>query len=202
MCINKHLFASVDTVLKDSLESILNLRILHLWKDSKGPNDKDCACLLLFAAFKGGKVATSDLKNEEGLYVEICSKIGCSKKEKKEIETILGSDMMAGFFYPLDHSYIFHHDILTRLVLLAFAKDQEELILEHAEMNVLSKILQPQKSKIPLSLVVNEKALLSILIPRILKKNAVAEWTNHVAMQTEKLRKELKKVPANEDGKE
>lgn len=204
MCVNKHLFASADTLLSDSLENVLKMRIDFHAKGSTGPNSKDFVCLLLFAAFFGGKVSLGDFRKKEGnkrkeeVYVSICSKKGCSIKEENEIGELLKSDELSGFFYPLGDSYIFHHKVLTPLLLSIIAKEDEVLVLKHAELHVLFKVLQPQKSKYPFSVTVSEKALLSELIPRIWKKppSDIAKWKEHVVMQSEKLKKQLENPPS------
>lgn len=209
MCVNKHLFASADNLLSDSFENILKMRIEFQAKDSTGPNSKDYVCLLLFAAFFGGKVSLGDFrkkecsKRKEDAYVDICSKKGCSVKGENEIGEFLRSDELRGFFYPLRDAYIFHHKVLTPLLLSMIAKENEVLVLKHAELDVLLKVLQPQKSKYPFSVTVSEKALLSELIPRIWKEapNNITKWKQHVVMQSEKLKKQLENPPSSDKEK-
>lgn len=209
MCVNKHLFASADNLLSDSFENILKMRIEFQAKDSTGPNSKDYVCLLLFAAFFGGKVSLGDFRKEEcskekeDAYVDICSKKGCSVKGEIDIGVLLRSDDLSGFFYPLRDAYIFHHKVLTPLLLSMIAKENEVLVLKHAELDVLLKVLQPQKSKYPFSVTVSEKALLSELIPRIWKEapNNITKWKQHVVMQSEKLKKQLENPPSSDKEK-
>ncbi|XP_061182669.1 uncharacterized protein LOC133191024 [Saccostrea echinata] len=192
---NKSLFVNADTVLSDSLESVLKMRILHLRKDSKGALDKDFGSILIFAAFCGGKVSVQDFVDKESVYVEICSKIGCSKKGVKEIEGLLNMHEMGSYFYPLRGCYIFHHKILTALILSSTVKDNEELVLQHADLDVLYRTLQSQKSKYPLCVKVSEKSLTS-LTDRIGKEtpDVIGKWQNHVIMQSEKPKKRLMKA--------
>lgn len=208
MCVNKHLFASADTLLSDSLENVLKMRIDFDAKDSTGPNSKDFVCLLLFAAFSGGKISLEDFrkkgdKRKEEVYVSICSRKGCSIKEENKIGELLRSDELSGFFYPLGDAYVFHHKVLTPLLLSMIAKEDEVLVLKHAELDVLFKVLQPQKSKYPFAVTVSENALLSELIPRIWKEplNAIAKWKQHVVMQSEKLKKQLENPPSSDGEK-
>lgn len=209
MCVNKHLFASADNVISDSLENILKMRIDFHAKGSTSPDSKDYVCLLLFAAFFGGKVSLGDFrkkecsKRKEEAYVDICSKKGCSVKEENDIGELLRSDELSGFFYPLRDAYIFHHKVLTPLLLSMIAKENEVLVLKHAELDVLLKVLQPQKSRYSFSVTVSEKALLSELIPRIWKEapNDIAKWKQHVVMQSEKLKKQLENPPSDGEKK-
>lgn len=195
---NRHLFASVDNVLSDSLENTLKMRISFLRKDSTGPKDKDYAILLTFAALNGGKVSLEDFTTRESKYVDLCSKMGCSAKNKEEIEGLLNTHEMEGFLYPLkDGWYIFHHTILTALILSQTAIDFEAFVMEHAELNVLFWMLQPRKAKtqVPFTVSLNEKSL-SALVKRISQEepNTIAKWQSHVVMQNEKLQRELKEA--------
>lgn len=207
MLVNKHLFASADTLLSDSLENVLKMRIDFLAKDSTGPNSKDFVCLLLFAAFFGGKISLEDFrkkgdKRKEEVYVSICSRKGCSIKEENKIGELLRSDELSGFFYPLEDAYVFHHKVLTPLLLSIIAKEDEVLVLKHAELDVLLKVLQPQKSKYPFAVTVSENALLSDLIPRIWEApEVIGKWKRHVVMQSEKLKKQLENPPSSDGEK-
>lgn len=207
MCVNRHLFASADNVISDSLENVLKMRIGFLAKDSTGPNSKDFVCLLLFAAFFGGKISLEDFrkkgdKRKEEVYVSICSSKGCSRKEENKIGELLGSNELSGFFYPLGDTYVFHHKVLTPLLLSIIAKEDEVLILKHAELDVLLKVLQPQKSKYPFAVTVSENALLSDLIPRIWEApEVIGKWKQHVVMQSGKLKKQLENPPSSDGEK-
>eukprot|EP00105_Crassostrea_gigas_P026897 XP_011448024.1 PREDICTED: uncharacterized protein LOC105342697 isoform X2 [Crassostrea gigas] len=208
MCVNKHLFASADNLLSDSFENILKMRIDFQAKQSTGQNSKDFVCLLLFAAFFGGKISLRDFRKKEcskikeDAYVNICSKKGCSAKGENDIGELLRSDELSGFFYPLKDCYVFHHKILTPLLLSMTAQEDEILVLKHAELDVLFKVLQPQKSKYPFAVTVSEKALLSDLIPRIWEApNVIAKWKRHVVMQSEKLKKQLENPPSLDEEK-
>lgn len=109
---------------------------------------------------------------------------------------------MSGYFYPLRDSYIFHHKVLTPLLLSMIAKENEILVLKHAELDVLLKVLQPQKSKYPFAVTVSEKALLSDLIPRIWEApEVIGKWKQHVVMQSEKLKKQLENPPSSDGEK-
>lgn len=209
MCVNRHLFASADNVISDNLENILKMRIDFHATSSTGSDSKDYVCLLLFAAFFGGKLSLGDFrkkecsKRKEDAYVDICSKKGCRIRPENDIGELLRSDELSGYFYPLRDSYIFHHKVLTPLLLSMIAKENEILVLKHAELDVLLKVLQPQKSKYPFAVIVSEKALLSDLIPRIWKEppNVIAKWKQHVVMQSEKLKKQLENPPSSDGEK-
>ncbi|XP_062579168.1 uncharacterized protein LOC134241095 [Saccostrea cucullata] len=192
---NRFLFVNAGMAISDSLEEVLKMRITHLRKDSTGPLDKDFASLLIFAAFTGGKVSVQDFVDKELMYVGICSKVGCSKKGDKEIEGFLNMHEMLGYLYPLRDCYVFHHKVLTTLILSVMMKDSEEFVLQHADLNVLYRTLQPQKSKYPVCVKVNEKSLAS-LADRICKEtpDVIGKWQKHVIMQSEKIKKRLVKA--------
>lgn len=208
MCVNRHLFASADNVISDNLENILKMRIEFHAKSSTGSDSKDYVCLLLFAALFGGKVSLEDFrkkecsKRKEDAYVDICSKKGCKIRPENDIGELLRSDELSGYFYPLRDSYIFHHKFLTPLLLSMTAKENETLVLKNAELDVLFKVLQPQKSKYPFAVTVSEKALLSDLIPRIWEApEVIGKWKQHVVMQSEKLKKQLENPPSSDGEK-
>ncbi|XP_078332163.1 uncharacterized protein LOC111134856 isoform X2 [Crassostrea virginica] len=198
MSVNRHLFASADTLLGDSLESVLKMRITHLWKETKEQVHKDYVALLAFTACSGGRVSIKDFEKgkEDKKYVGICSRIGCSKKLQDEVDLMLKSKEMHGFLHPLGpDSYIFHHKILTPLVLSVFTKDNASLVAEHADLDVLFKVLQPLKAKYPMSVSLSEEALIA-LISRICteKPDDIDKWKQHVVMQTGKLQKAFEKA--------
>lgn len=198
MSVNRHFFALTDTFLGDSLESHLKMRITHLWKETTEQENKDYVALLALTACSGGRVSINDFeesRNDEK-YVGICSRIGCSKKPQSEVERMLKSNEMQGFLYPLGRDfYIFHHKILTPLMLSVFAKDNARLVAEHADLDVLFKVLQPPKAKYPVSVSLTEEALIA-LISRICteKPDDIAKWKQHVVMQTGKLPKAFEKA--------
>lgn len=204
MSVNRHLFASADTLLSDSLESVLKMRITHLLKETKELVNKDYVALLAFTACSGGRVSIDDFAKEENMYVGICSKIGSSNKRPKEIKDMFDSKEMQGFFHPLGADcYIFHHKILTPLVLSVFAKESASLVLEFAALNVLFKVLQSPKAKYPTSVSLSEDELIA-LISRICtgKPDDIAKWKQHVVMQSNKLKKAFENTPKDDGVKE
>lgn len=163
ICANERLERAQNLILRDGFSNILK-ESMNIWFQDTYDNAYKSVCILVFAAFLGGKVALSDFKSPitgplfDKIYNEY--KYSVFREEKnlahdgfsdqlpeQEIEMLLRENKrLRSFLYKTscrqnDSVYIFHHSSLFRFVLSCILEKKGELFfIENANVEVLIKI--------------------------------------------------------------
>ena len=84
ICVNRRLTESLDLIWKDGFTSILK-QFFDNWSKDKDMDERRSFCILVFAAFLGGKVNLSNFKSQMTgqVYERICSEYACEKSVEK-----------------------------------------------------------------------------------------------------------------------
>lgn len=162
VCANERLERAQDLILRDGFSNMLK-ESMNIWFRDTYDNAYKSVCILVFAAFLGGKVALSDFKSPitgplfDKIYNEY--KYSVFREEKKlahdelsdelpeqEIEMLLRENKrLRSFLYKTscrknDTVYIFHHSSLFRFVLSYILQKKGALFfIENAPVEVLIK---------------------------------------------------------------
>ena len=84
ICVNRRLTESLDLIWKDGFTLILT-QFFDNWSKDKDMDERRSFCILVFAAFLGGKVNLSNFKSQMTgqVYERICSEYTCEKSVEK-----------------------------------------------------------------------------------------------------------------------
>lgn len=154
ICSNKILKREVPLILADGFSRVLQT-FFDKWLEEGDINQKRSFCILVFAAFLGGKVSFTDFKSPitGPLFHKVCNKYKCSfnaetkliqnKPSDQEIENLIFENkQLRSCLYQTscsqnDIMFIFHHSSLFRF-LLSYIKDKGEVFfIENVHIEVL-----------------------------------------------------------------
>ncbi|XP_078334860.1 uncharacterized protein LOC144625935 [Crassostrea virginica] len=87
ICVNRRWKRIVPFIEKDGFSTILRMFFEKWLKDEK-TEEKRSFCILVFAAFLGGKVSSSQFKSEitRPIYERICQEFSCNSENKLSVE--------------------------------------------------------------------------------------------------------------------
>lgn len=150
ICSNEKLAREVPLMLVKGFSHVLQT-FFDKWLEEGDINQKRSFCILVFAAFLGGKVSLTDFKSPitGPLFHKVCNKYKCSfnaiqnKPSDQEIERLLFENkQLRSCLYQTscsqnDIMLIFHHSSLFRF-LLSYIKDKGEVFfIENVHVEVL-----------------------------------------------------------------
>lgn len=151
-------------ILMNGFSNVLQ-NVFDKWLEEGDTNQKRSFCILVFAAFLGGKVSLSDFKCPVSgpLFDKVCNMYKCSfnggteliqdKSPDQEIKMLLGeNEQLRSCLYQTscrqnDIVFIFHHSSLFRFVLSYIKEKGEVFFIENVHVEVLLKhcwIVEPQ----------------------------------------------------------
>lgn len=151
---NENLEIGLPLILKYGFSHVLQT-FFDKWLEEGDINQKRSFCILVFAAFLGGKISLTDFKSPitGPLFHKVCNKYKCSfnaetkliqnKPSDQEIEGLLFENkQLRSCLYQTscsqnDIMFIFHHSSLFRF-LLSYIKDKGEVFfIENVHVEVL-----------------------------------------------------------------
>ena len=218
ICVNRRLSWSLGLIVKDGFTSILK-QFFDNWSKDTDMDERRSFCILVFAAFLGGKVNLSNFKNQMTgqVYERICSEYACLE-EAACVEALLQKNqrlrgcLFKGKGHEEDPVFVFQHNALHRFVLhFTFISKKEKFFIENASIEVLRKncwieegIARRFHAKIsdnviasPVGLVIIPTTALTLLAERIYSETKgfiQPQWSQHVFMNHKTFCETWKKV--------